>query len=70
MYKLRRTAKPQAVAAAVVELSETIRYSAKDILQFLSVIDELQGQSVSATEHENGDAEFFIGNSVYTISSK
>ncbi len=70
MYKLRRIVKPQTVSAAVAALSETARYSAKDILDFLSVIDELQGQEVSATEHENGDVEFFIGNSVYTISLK
>lgn len=67
MYKLRKGITAATETAKDAALSTDEKFSCKDVYDFLSAVEELQGRKITAVERNDGSDEFTIGDSVYTL---
>lgn len=69
MKKTRRIITATANTQEPSELSTEARYSNADLLVLLMTILELQGQTISAVEKEDGSCDFTIGRMTYSVAT-
>lgn len=66
MYKLRKTVMAKSDITKPVSVSTEAKYSAKDVYDLLSSLNELKEKKIVATEN-NGTYEFAVDDIVYII---
>ena len=67
MYKLRKVIAATENIQKKTALPTEAKFSYKDIYDFLSSVEELRGQKITAVECSDGSCEFTVGNTVYTL---
>jgi len=69
MKRVRKTITADTQEPKHIQLSTEARYSNADVYVLLMTIVELQGQTISAVENEDGSCDFTIGNTIYSIAT-